>query len=61
MSDKIIELVSELIALLDREEESEAGIRFKPNQIDSCRILDGIRINNILLELRRLRDLNDLS
>ena len=45
-------LVKELFILLDRTEESDDGRVFRPNQITSCRLQDGDRLNQILLQLK---------
>jgi len=47
-------LIKELISILEKEEESESGYLFRPNQINSCRVLDGLRIDEICIKLKQL-------
>jgi hypothetical protein len=47
---------AELIRLLGIEEESDNGNRFHPNRISSCRVLDGMQINQCLKTLRDLAE-----
>ena len=46
----------ELIRLLDIEEESDSGTIFRPNKVSSCRIMDGMKINQCLKKLKELSD-----
>jgi regulator of replication initiation timing len=46
--------VRELIRLLDIEEESDSGTVFRPNKISSCRIMDGMQMNQCLQKLKEL-------
>jgi len=43
-----------LIQLLEIEEESSSGNSFKPNRISSCRVIDGMQINQCLKILKEL-------
>jgi hypothetical protein len=45
---------TELIRLLEIEEESDDGNRFHPNRISSCRVIDGMQINQCLKKLKEL-------
>jgi hypothetical protein len=47
-------VVEELIRLLDIEEESDSGTVFRPNKISSCRVMDGMKINQCLKKLKEL-------
>ena len=51
---KYREAASELIRLLEIEEESDSGSPFKPNRINSCRIMDAMQMNQCLQTLKRL-------
>jgi hypothetical protein len=42
------------ISLLEKEEESDSGKSFKPNQICSSRALDSIALNKILVRMKKL-------
>lgn len=42
------EAVKEFLFLLNKQEESESGRLFKPNQISSCRVMDGERLETLL-------------
>jgi hypothetical protein len=44
----------ELIRLLEIEEESDSGTPFKPNRISSCRVMDGMQMNQCLKKLKEL-------
>ncbi len=46
--------VRELIRLLDIEEESDSGTAFHPNRIRSCRVMDGMQMNQCLQKLKEL-------
>jgi hypothetical protein len=46
----------ELIRLLDIEEESDSGTVFRPNKISSCRVMDGMKMNQCLKKLKELSD-----
>jgi hypothetical protein len=46
--------VRELIRLLEIEEESDSGTAFHPNRISSCRVMDGMQINQCLKKLKEL-------
>jgi hypothetical protein len=47
-------LVKEFIGILDIIEESDSGRQFRPNQISSCRVMDGIRMGEILAKWKEL-------
>ena len=47
-------LWKEFITLLEITEESDSGYKFNPNKISSCRAMDGKRLNEILVEARRI-------
>ena len=47
-------LWKEFITLLEITEESDSGYEFNPNKISSCRAIDGKRLNEILVEARRI-------
>lgn len=48
-------LNKELLDLLEKEEDSElTGRPFRPNTIRSCRVLDGEKIDNILIEIKKI-------
>jgi hypothetical protein len=46
--------VRELIRLLEIEEESDMGHVFRPNVVRSCRVIDGMQINQCLKKLKEL-------
>jgi hypothetical protein len=46
--------VKELIRLLEIEEESDSGRAFRPNYVSSCRVMDGMKINQCLKALKNL-------
>jgi hypothetical protein len=48
--------VRELIRLLEIEEESDSGSTFHPNKVSSCRVMDGMQINQCLKKLKELSD-----
>lgn len=47
------DLIRRFLALLEIVEVSDSGREFRPNQIYSCRAVDGAEINEILLELKK--------
>ena len=47
------ELLKEFFYLLEIEEQSDGGNFFHPNRIASCRAVDGQKLNEILMELKR--------
>ena len=51
---KYREAASNLIRLLEIEEESDSGTSFKPNRINSCRIMDAMQMNQCLQTLKGL-------
>ena len=42
------EAVIEFLLLLDKREESDSGNVFSPNQISSCRVMDGLKMGKLL-------------
>jgi len=48
--------VRELIRLLEIEEESDSGTVFRPNKISSCRVMDGMQMNQCLKTLKELAE-----
>jgi len=57
--DKVEELnlkecVKRFIKMLDKEEESDSGKRFRPNYITSCRIMDSIEMGKLLKRMEKL-------
>jgi hypothetical protein len=48
--------VRELIRLLEIEEESDSGTAFHPNKVSSCRVMDGMKINQCLKKLKELSE-----
>ena len=48
--------VRELIRLLEIEEESDMGNVFRPNVVRSCRVIDGMQINQCLKKLKELAE-----
>lgn len=47
-----IDGVREFFALLDKVEESDSGRSFHPNQISSCRVMDGPKLEAALEKMR---------
>jgi len=47
------ELVSDFFDILDIEEETDNGKRFKPNYISSCRVFDAHKLENILGKMKQ--------
>jgi hypothetical protein len=47
-------LVKDLIRILDIVEESDNGKMFRPNQISSCRVMDCVKIDDILSRLKEM-------
>ena len=54
LNQKYRDLVLELIRLLEIEEESDSGSVFRPNKISSCRVMDGMQMNQCLKALKEL-------
>lgn len=48
--------IRELIRLLEIEEESDMGNVFRPNVVRSCRVMDGMQINQCLKKLKELSE-----
>lgn len=46
--------VRDLIGLFEKVEASDSGKEFNPNTISTCRVLDGVRLDEIILNLKRL-------
>lgn len=53
-AEKAEKLWKEFITLLEITEESDSGHKFNPNKISSCRAMDGKRLNEILIEARKI-------
>lgn len=53
MRTEIDSLCRELAAYILKEEETDSGRVFRPTEISSCRIMDSMRINEILKELKK--------
>ena len=53
-AEKSEKLWKEFITLMEITEESDSGYEFNPNKISSCRAMDGKRLNEILVEARRI-------
>jgi len=51
-----LDLWREFIRLLEIREESDSGREFSPNRIQSCRVIDGQRINEIIAAAKTLLD-----
>ena len=49
-------VVREFVRLLDIEEESDSGRRFRPNGITSCRAMDGAKMVELIQEMKRLTE-----
>jgi hypothetical protein len=56
MNQQYRDTVRELIRLLEIEEESDSGTPFHPNRISSCRVMDGMKINQCLKTLKELAE-----
>jgi hypothetical protein len=54
MNQQYRDAVRELIRLLEIEEESDMGNVFRPNVVRSCRVVDGMQINQCLKKLKEL-------
>lgn len=51
-----LDLWREFIRLLEIREESDSGREFSPNRIQSCRVVDGQRIDEIITAAKSLLD-----
>jgi len=51
---KLRKAVKEFIDLMGRVEESDSGKEFRPNQISSCRALEGERLQALMDEMGKL-------
>jgi hypothetical protein len=54
--ERLVKLVGEYLSLLEIVETTDDGREFRPNQLGSCRVMDGSRMNEILNELRQIVD-----
>jgi len=54
MCDELKSQIKEFISLLEKTEISDSGKEFHPNQIDSCRVMDGLRLGEILKSWKEL-------
>ena len=52
--DRTKELLTNMFAILDIVETTDEGREFRPTHFSSCRVLDGQKLNNILIELKQL-------
>ena len=52
--EELKELVKEFIGFLDKREVSDNDREFSPNQISSCRVMDGKRMGEILERMKEL-------
>lgn len=48
------ELCKTLIGLFEKQEESDSGTMFYPNQIVSCRCMDSEKIGNVLDRIKEI-------
>lgn len=48
------ELVKELFDMLDTEEESDSGRKYRPTTISTCRVMHSIKLKEILPKIREL-------
>lgn len=55
-NSQALDLWREFIRLLEIREESDSGREFSPNQLVSCRVVDGERINEIITAAKSLLD-----
>lgn len=51
-AQELLQLVKEYLALLNIVETTDDGREFRPNQLGSCRAIDGARMNAILARLQ---------
>lgn len=49
---KLVALVKELFEVLDSEEETEDGRKFRPTTFSSCRTDHVIKLNRVMEEMR---------
>ena len=54
MDNKVAALFKEFIELLDTVEMSDNNVWFFPANLGSCRVMQGERMNDILLEAKEL-------
>ena len=59
MRTHLHELVHEFLVLLKKEEQSDSGTNFRPNHINSCRVMDGIRLGELIEEMEYIVGLSD--
>jgi hypothetical protein len=53
------ELITEFMRLLNKVEVSDSDREFRPNRISSCRVMDGKKLGEILVEFdRRIKNDN---
>lgn len=55
-NSQALDLWREFIRLLEIREESDSGREFSPNRIQSCRVVDGQRIDEIITAAKTLLD-----
>ena len=58
MNKSLAEVVARFFYLLDIQEESDNGIAFRPNilKINSCRVMDGLELEECLKVMRELSE-----
>lgn len=56
----LCKVVREFIRLLEIEEESDGGKKFRPNGISTCRTMDGAKMAELLQEMKRLTESKQL-
>ena len=54
INSQALDLWREFIRLLEIREESDSGREFSPNRIQSCRVVDGQRIDEIITAAKSL-------
>ena len=48
------EVVTEFLKLLNKQEVSDSGTEFRPNYIGSCRVMDQIRMGELLHHMEEI-------
>lgn len=56
INSQALDLWREFIQLLEIREESDSGREFSPNRIQSCRVVDGQRMEDIITTAKSLLD-----
>lgn len=60
-NDEFKNLLYQVFEILNIEEESDSGRRFRPNNISSCRAMDGQRLAKIFSRLEEMVDYQNNS